>query len=163
MPAHVGFDQTGICVHLSGQQSQPQQLPVEAIEYVSEALIADTLDEVADGRVVEHPVVYRQEIEPAKRDALRDGRAQPSVGGDVVESGDQQRPDQDLRVNGRSSVVTTVVVFEWFNQLLEVELLVNLNEQVLLIDEVSESPAGELEQRGVSAEAVQWIEYRNPS
>ena len=65
-------------------------------------------------------------------------------------------------MNGRSSVVATVVVFEWFNQLLEVELLVNLNEQVLLIDEVSESPAGELEQRGVSAEAVQWIEYRNP-
>ena len=84
MPAYGGLDQAGICVHLSRQQSQPQQLPVEAIEYLAEALIADALDEVADGRVVEHPVVYRQETEPAKRDVLRDGRAQPSEGGDVV-------------------------------------------------------------------------------
>ena len=65
-------------------------------------------------------------------------------------------------MNGRSAVVTTVVVFEWLAELLEVELLVNLNEQVLRINEVAEPPVGELEQRGVSAEAVQWLEYRNP-
>ena len=65
-------------------------------------------------------------------------------------------------MNGRSSVVPTVVVFEWFNQLGKVELLVNLDQQMLRINEVAEPPVGELEQRGVSAEAVQWLEYRNP-
>ena len=49
MPTYVGFDQAGICVHLSRQQSQPQQLFVEAMEYLADALIADALDEVGQG------------------------------------------------------------------------------------------------------------------
>ena len=46
---------------------------------------ADALDEVADGGMIEHRIVDGERAEPAKHHALRDGRAQTSEGGDVVE------------------------------------------------------------------------------
>ena len=52
------------------QQPQPQQLLIEPLEYLSEALVAHTLDEVAYGGMVEDLVVYVQEAEPAERQIL---------------------------------------------------------------------------------------------
>ena len=74
----VRSHQAGVGVHLPRQQSQPQQLFVEPLEYLPEALVPHTLYEVADSGVIEHLVVYRQEAEPAKCQILRYCRAQSS-------------------------------------------------------------------------------------
>ena len=64
-----------------------------------------------------------------------------------------------FRVNGRSAVVATVVVFKWLDELLEVELLVYLDQKMLGVDEVTHPLGGELEEPRVSAVAVQLIEH----
>ena len=163
MSANVRPDQAGVGVHLPRQQPQPQQLLVEQLEYLTEPLVAYTLDEVADRGVVEHLVVYGQEAEPAEGDVLRDGRAQPPEGGDVVQGGDEQGPDKHFRVDGRPALLTAVEFLERLNELREVELLIDLNQQMLWVDEVQQASVGELEQRGVSAGAVQCVEHRSSS
>ena len=160
MPADVRPDQDGVGVHLPGQQPKPQQLFVEQLEYLTEPLVAYALDEVADRGVIEHLVVYGQEAEPAEGDVLRDGRAQPPQGGDVVQGGDEQGPDKHFRMDGGPAHLTAIVFFERLNELREVKLLIDLNQRVLWIDEVPQPSVGELEQRGVSAEAVQWVEHQ---
>ena len=57
-------------------------------------------------------------------------------------------------MKGGSAVFTTVVGFKWFNKLLKVELLVNLDKQILGIDEVAHPLGSKLEQRRVSAVPV---------
>ena len=57
-------------------------------------------------------------------------------------------------MNGRSAVVPTVVFLKRFDELLEVELLVYLDEKVIGVDEVSETLCRKLKQRGISAMAV---------
>ena len=55
VPAHVGFDQAGVHVHLRQQHPQSQQLVVQTVEYGRETVPTDPVDEVADGRMVETP------------------------------------------------------------------------------------------------------------
>ena len=45
-------------------------------------------------------------------------------------------------MDGLPAVVVTVVVFKWFDELLEVELLVYLDEKVIGVYEVSEAQTG---------------------
>ena len=77
MSADVRPDETGVGVHLSRQQPQPQQLFVDQLEYLTEPLVAYAFNEVADCGVTEPLVVYGQEAEPANGNVLRDCRAQP--------------------------------------------------------------------------------------
>ena len=84
MPTDVSLYQTRVNVHLLRQQPQPQQLLVESMEYSPESFVADSLDEVADGRVVEDLIVDSKEAEPSKCDVLRDGGTQSSERSDVV-------------------------------------------------------------------------------
>ena len=66
-------------------------------------------------------------------------------------------------MDGGPALVTAVVFLERLNELRQVKLLIDLNQQMLWIDEVPQALVGELEQRGVSAEAVQCVEHRSPS
>ena len=72
----------------------------------------------------------------------------------------EQRPHEHLRVNGRSAVVATVVVFKRLDELLEVELLVYPDEEVIGVYELPEALCDELKQRRVSAVTVR-VWYRS--
>ena len=68
MAVHVGFDQTGIHVHLRRPQPQAQQLVVQAVEYRREAAATNPIGEVADAGMVENRVVDGQETKPSVGD-----------------------------------------------------------------------------------------------
>ena len=110
--------------------------------------------------MVEHPVVYAQEAEPAKCNVPGDCRAQSSEGGDVVQRGDKQSSDERLGVNCGPAFIAAVVVFQRLYELGEVESVVYLYQQMLWVDEVTKPFAGELEEGGVSAVTVQGLEHR---
>jgi len=57
-------------------------------------------------------------------------------------------------MDGGPAVVSTVIVFKRFDELLEVKLLVYLDQKVIGVDEVLETLGCKLKQRGVSAMAV---------
>ena len=62
-------------------------------------------------------------------------------------------------MDSRPAHLTAAVILDRLNELREVKMLIDLNQQMLWVDEVPQVLVGELEQRGVSAEAVQWIEH----
>lgn len=158
----VGPHQRGIDVELLGEQPHPKELVIETLEDLGEPVPADTLDEDRDRGVVEDLLVDPHEAEPPEGDVLRYRVNQATVEGDVVEGRDQQRPDHDFGVHGRTAAVARVLLLQRGDQFGEVERLVDLDQQVVGVDEVPELAGGELKQRRVALVAVEGFQHADP-
>jgi hypothetical protein len=87
--------------------------------------------------MVEHRVVAGKETKPGIADVLGDGRAQSAKGGDVVKGADEQRPDHNLGMDSGATEVGAVPLFQRGGNLGEVQLLIDPNQQVVGVDEIS--------------------------
>ena len=58
MQCQVGSNQRGINIELLGEHSPPQQLRVETLKDLREAISADAFDKDRDGGVVKYLVIY---------------------------------------------------------------------------------------------------------
>ncbi len=108
-------------------------------------------------RPASHPVCRTR-----KDSVTRNNATYPKIqGGYVVQRADQQHPHHHLRVYCRSAEVGAVPLLQGRHQLGEVRSLLDPNQQMVRIYEVSRLPGGELEQCLIPAATVQWLEHRD--
>ena len=84
-------------------------------------------------------------------------------GGDVVNRADEQSPHHCLGMKGVPAKVGAVLPFQGSHQLGKVQLLIDLHQKMVGINEVPLAFAGELEEGGVPAAAVQRLEHPHSS
>ncbi len=133
----VGGDQCGIGHDATLRAHQPSLLADlhDPSEKRLEDLLAVTVADTTERRVIRHLVIQRQSAEPSIGEVVMDVFAELSVRSNVVEVSHQQHPEKDLRIDRRSSNSRRIARGRQFPNERRLQNPIDLPQQVILLDE----------------------------